>query len=155
MNTHAQHYYLFKAGKLVGPLSETRIDAMRKNGELLQYSFMIDDKTQKWSPTELTPSINPFAQNKENLEERVISGAFSWLNRPYLGQVKGMHDFGIELLLDQGSIKGLQMNTPLQLNLVDETNSQWLNTKVIFQNAEENQNGILLRLNWAEGMEVL
>jgi hypothetical protein len=150
-------YYLFKAGKMVGPLNERRIDAMRKSGEILQFSWIIDQAKQQWSPVDTIPHENPFLATKEAMGERVISGAFLWLTKPYVGLVKGIHSFGLELFVDKKTLGtsswknvGLNQNSSVHLNLVDETHAKWLNAKVVFQTMEEQSDGLLLRFGWLD-----
>jgi hypothetical protein len=155
--SNLNHYYLYKAGKMVGPITELRLDAMRRSGEILHYSWIIDQLQQEWSPVDHVPHENPFLATKEAIGERVISGAFLWLTRPYIGLVKGIHSFGLELFVDKASLGtsswknvGLSMNSAVQLNLVDETHAQWLNAKVVFQTMEEQGDGLLLRFGWSD-----
>ena len=155
--SNPNQYYLYKAGKIVGPVSEQRLESMRKSGEMMNFSWMIDQENQEWKSIDPVPLENPFAVSKEAIGERVISGAFLWLTRPYVGLVKGIHSFGLELLIDKATLAsgswknvGLSSNSPVQLNLVDETHAQWVNTKVIFQTVEEQSEGLLLRFGWLD-----
>jgi hypothetical protein len=150
---HSNHYYLFKAGKITGPLNHEKVEGMRASGDLLKYSWMIDEETQKWQPIDTIPNENPFTATKEVLGEREISGSFFYMKKPYLGTVKGIHSFGLELLVDHdvSRISGMSPNTVLHLNLVDETNEQWVNTQVSFQSQESSKQGTLLRFGWVSG----
>jgi len=142
-------YYLFKSGLLVGPVTPEKIEALRASGEINKYSWIMDDVNQAWQPVIAMPSENPFQKTKEVLQARDLSGSFVFSKKPYLGMVKGIHSFGVELLLEvKTRLAGLNPETVLQLNLVDETNAHWVNTKVVFQSAEERIDGLLLRFGW-------
>jgi hypothetical protein len=149
----AQRYYLFKAGQLHGPIAQQRLDDLRSTGELLRYSWIMNESEQTWTPVEPAPRENPFNSTQKTLNSRDFSGAFVFGKHPYLGEVKGIHSFGLELLVPQTHTKiaGLLPNTVLQLNLADETHDQAINTEVVFQQAEEQGNGVLLRFGWVHG----
>ena len=74
------------------------------------------------------------------------------MKKPYLGIVKGIHSFGLELLIQATPTLrrslGIQPESVLQLNLADETNGNAVNAKVVFQSCEDHAEGILLRLGW-------
>ena len=143
-------FYLFKSGTLVGPVSEEKLSQLRSSGELQRYSWIIDDTHQTWAPVISIPTENPFEASRERMSERHLSGAFIFMNKPYLGLVKGMHSFGVEVLLCEPGFKtnSIPANTVLHLNLADETNENAVNAKVIFQSAENHSEGTILRLGW-------
>jgi hypothetical protein len=146
-------YYLFKAGQLHGPVTDEKLTAMRVSGDLGRYSWIINEADQTWLPVESAPTENPFTASEKTLKSRDFSGAFIFGKHPYLGEVKGIHAFGLELLVPQASAKiaGLQANTVLQLNLADDSQSQAINTEVVFQQAEVQSDGVLMRFGWVHG----
>lgn len=148
-----ERYYLFKAGQLHGPVSAEKLETLRKTGELLRYSWIMNETDQSWEPVDAKPKENPFTATKSALKSRDFSGAFIFAKNPYLGEVKGIHSFGVEILVPQSTrkIAGLEPNTVLQLNLADETHDQAINTEVVFQQAEEQSDGLLLRFGWVHG----
>ena len=150
--SNQNRYYLFKSGKLTGPLSQSKIEEMRSNGKILTYSWMMDETTQTWSPIEGMPTENPFQASLQTLKERILSGAFQHRGKALSGIVKGMHSFGLEILMPKESRdwNGLSTSAPLLLNLVDETHLKTSNAKVTFQAAEATSEGTLLRFSWHE-----
>ena len=147
----SERYYLFKGGQLFGPIVHEKLETLRKTGEILRYSWIMNESDQSWEPVDTKPKENPFTATKTTLKSRDFSGAFIFAKNPYLGEVKGIHSFGVELFIDGHKIAGLQPNTVLQLNLADETHDQAINTEVVFQQAEEQGNGVLLRFGWVQG----
>jgi len=143
-------YYLFKAGKLTGPLSSSKVEELRSSGKLSHYSWMMDESTQTWSPIETMPTENPFQASLQTLKERILSGAFQHRGKALTGIVKGMHSFGLEILMPKESREwnGLSTSSPVVLNLVDETHLKASNTKVTFQSAEPTSEGTVLRFSW-------
>lgn len=156
MSKPASQFYLFKSGLMVGPVTPQKLEALRANGEINQYSWIMDDINQTWQPVIHMPGENPFLQTKNTLQARDLSGSFIFSKRPYLGMVKGIHSFGIEIMMDlKTRVAGLNPETILQLNLLDETHKQWVNTKVVFQSAEEQSEGLLLRFGWVNAPAML
>ena len=153
----AQQFYLFKSGLMVGPVTPEKLEALRTSGELSKYSWIMDDVNQTWQPVISQPNENPFQRTQEVLKARDLSGTFVFSKKPYMGMVKGIHSFGIELVMTLKSLRvsGLKPDTVLQLNLLDETNAQWVNTKVVFQSAEEQADGLLLRFGWLNAPAIL
>lgn len=151
--TTSKKYYLFKSGRLYGPLTEEKLTTLRTSGEIAKYSWIIDETQQKWQPVETAPQDNPFAASAQSAKDRDLSGAFIFGKNPHLGAVRGLHAFGVDLLVPAGSAKiaGLQPNTVLQLNLADESDAQSMNTEVVFQQAEEQPDGVLIRFAWVHG----
>jgi|GEM_PF-2145969 len=145
-------YYLFKAGKLTGPISQSKIEELRSTGKLLQYSWIMDETTQSWSPIEGMPKENPFQASLQTLKERILSGAFHHRGKALTGVVKGMHSFGLEILMPRESREwnGLSTTLPMTLNLVDETHLKTSNAKVTFQAAEATGEGTILRFSWID-----
>ncbi len=125
---------------------------MRSTGKLLQYAWMMDETSQTWSPIEGMPMENPFQASLQTLKERIMSGAFHHRGRALSGVIKGMHSFGLEILIPKESKDwaGISGSTPLTLNLVDETHLKTTNAKVTFQAAEVTADGTLLRFSWHE-----
>jgi hypothetical protein len=113
---------------------------------------MMDETTQTWSPIEGMPTENPFQASLQTLKERILSGAFQHRGKALSGIVKGMHSFGLEILMPKESRdwNGLSTSAPLLLNLVDETHLKTSNAKVTFQAAEATSEGTLLRFSWHE-----
>lgn len=149
-----KNYYLFKAGKMVGPITEAKYSQMSLSGELLNYSWIIEEKNQQWIPVDPIPLENPFQATQKALGKRTITGTFMHFKNPLMGLVKGIHSYGLELFLDheqarKSKMGGLKNNTLIQMNLLDETNEQWINADVLFQNAEQTENGLLLRFGWS------
>ena len=150
--SNPSRYYLFKAGRLTGPLSASKIEEMRADGKLDQYSWMMDEASQAWTPIEGMPKENPFQSSLQTLKERTLSGAFIHRGKALAGVIKGMHAFGLEILLPKESREwnGLSTTAAMLLNLVDETHLKSSNTKVIFQSAEPTPEGTLLRFSWQD-----
>ncbi len=157
MKKPANQFYLFKSGLMVGPVTTEKLESLRSSGELSKYSWIMDDVNQTWQPVITMPGENPFQTTKDTLKARDLSGSFVFSKHPYLGMVKGIHSFGIELLMNLkvSRIAGLKTDTVLQLNLVDETNAQWVNARVVFQSAEEQADGLLLRFGWVNAPAML
>jgi hypothetical protein len=149
-NSNSNRYYLFKAGRLVGPLTAEKIDEMRANGQINQYSWMMDEQKQVWAPVEAMPKENPFQASLASLKERVLSGAFIHRGIPLTGVVKAIHTYGLEILLETASPGGLNSRVPIRLNLVDETHFKASNAEVLFQNMEKTAQGVLLRFSWKD-----
>jgi hypothetical protein len=149
----ATRYYLFKAGQLFGPVTHEKLETLRQTGELLRYSWIMNETDQTWEPVDTVPKENPFTATQAALKSRDFSGAFVFGKHPYVGEVKGIHSFGVELFVSQTGrkIAGLEPNIVLQLNLADETHDQAINTEVVFQQAEEQPDGVLLRFGWVHG----
>ena len=135
---------------MVGPVTPEKLEALRASGEISKYSWIMDDVNQTWQPVTGMPGENPFQKTQEVLQARDLSGSFVFSKKPYLGMVKGIHSFGIELIMNIKNLRvsGLKPDTVLQLNLADETNSQWVNTQVVFQSAEDHDDGVILRFGW-------
>lgn len=144
-------YYLFKSGQLRGPFTSEKIEAMRTSREILDYTWIIDNSTQKWSPIEDMPKANPFQASLKSLADRVLSGVFLERDTPIAGKVLGIHSFGLELLVTQGHhhVK-LREKSETLINLVDETNSKTSNALVVFQGKETTVDGVILRFMWKE-----
>ena len=144
-------YYLFKSGTLVGPITEEKLKQLQTSGEILRYSWIINNNEQTWAPITSSPAENPFQSTQKTLGARDLSGVFVFMNRPYLGIVKGIHSFGVEVLLKERDLKSnsIPADTVLQLNLADETHGNAVNTQVIFQSMENHVEGVILRLGWA------
>jgi hypothetical protein len=153
----ASQFYLFKSGLMVGPVTPEKLEALRASGEISKYSWIMDDINQTWQPVITQPNENPFQRTQEVLKARDLSGTFVFSKKPYMGMVKGIHSFGIELVMTLKTLRiaGLKADTVLQLNLLDETNAQWVNTKVVFQSAEEQADGLLLRFGWLNAPAIL
>jgi hypothetical protein len=147
---NANQYYLFKAGLMVGPVGPEKLESLRASGELAKYSWIMDDLNQTWQPVITMPGENPFQKTQEVLNSRDLSGTFVFSKKPYLGMVKGIHSFGIELIMDVKNLRiaGLKPDSVLQMNLADETNAQCVNAQVVFQSAEDHAEGVLLRFGW-------
>ncbi|MBC7397256.1 MAG: hypothetical protein H7333_07410 [Bdellovibrionales bacterium] len=145
-------YYLFKAGRLVGPVTGTKIEELRVSKEILRYSWIMDETSQSWSPIDTMPTENPFEATLATLKERTLSGAFVYRDLPFTGEVKGIHSFGLELMLpkDNRSVNHIQNNSVHLLNLIDETNLKSSNAEVIFQGIEKLTEGSLLRFIWRD-----
>ena len=145
-------YYLFKGGRLVGPVTAEKVESLRKNREIYQYSWIMDETHQTWMPIDEMPTENPFQATLSQLKERTLSGAFIYRQNVVEGTVKGIHSFGIEVLLSKESKhhQGLKSDTYFLLNLVDETNSKASNANVIYLGSEVTEAGTLLRFNWQD-----
>lgn len=147
-------YYLFKSGKIVGPVSQSKFDSLTASGEILNYSWLIEENNQQWMPIDAMPSENPFQATQKTLGKRTVTGTFMHFRNPLMGLVKGIHSYGLELFLDheqarKSKIGGLKANSTVQINLLDETNEQYINTEVLFQNAEPTEQGMILRFGWS------
>jgi hypothetical protein len=143
-------YYLFKAGRLTGPISHDRYDAMKLSGELLSFSWVIHEQDQKWTVIDPSPSENPFAASKKAIGERELSGAFLMGHEPIHGKVMGIHSYGIELKANDIDLRHLKMGVVknIPLHLMDETHDQTLTTEVTFQGAEKMGDEVLIRFGW-------
>ncbi len=145
-------YYLFKAGRLVGPVTSHKIDELRLSKEILQYSWIMDEAKQSWTPVDEMPKENPFEATLATLKERTLSGAFMYRDSAFSGEIKGIHSFGLELMLpkDNRSVNHIQNNSIHLLNLIDETNLKSSNAEVVFQGIEKVADGNLLRFTWRD-----
>ena len=144
-------FYLFRAGRLVGPVGPEKVESLRKSKEIFHYSWIMDEETQRWVPIDSMPSENPFQASLSTLKERTLSGAFLNRAHPVTGVIKGMHSFGIELLVEGTKSQAIADHSAHLLNLIDETNSKSTNAEVIYQGQEKTSEGILLRFTWREG----
>ena len=145
-------YYLFKAGKLVGPVTGLKIDELRLSKEILRYSWMMDESTQAWTPVDEMPTENPFEATLTTLKERTLSAAFLYRDSAFTGEVKGIHSFGLEVMVpkESRSVNHIQANSIHVLNLIDETHLKSSNAEVIFQGLEKIAEGIILRFMWRD-----
>ena len=151
MDAKKNRIYLFKAGRLIGPVSEQKIEDLRKSKEIYQYSWMMDEANQKWTPIDEMPKENPFQASLTTLKERVLSGAFLNRTNPVTGIVRGLHSFGVELFIEGTKTPALNERSTYLMNLIDETNLKSTNAEVIYQSQEKTSDGILLRFNWRDG----
>ncbi len=155
MNTQGR-YYLFKAGRLVGPLTGAKVDELRQSKKILEFSWIMDETTQTWAPIDQMPKENPFQATLSSLKERTLSGAVLWRDQTLLGSIKGIHSFGLELLVTgNSSAQKLTQNSVHTLNLIDETNQKGSNSEVIYQGHEKTEEGILLRFSWRDAPSAL
>jgi hypothetical protein len=143
-------FYLFKSGRLVGPLSASKVEELRKSKDLYQYSWMMSEENQSWMPVDEMPSENPFRATLSTLKERTLSGAFLNRAHPVTGIIKGIHSFGLELLTPGSKLISILEHSIHLLNLIDETNLKSSNAEVVFQGQEKTESGILLRFTWRE-----
>ncbi len=145
-------YYLFKTGRLIGPVTAEKIESLRASKEIYQYSWIMDEGTQTWAPVDEMPSENPFQASMKQLKERTLSGAFLHRQNVFEGIIRGIHSFGIELLLPKENRMHaqLQSESSFLLNLIDETNSKSSNASVVYQGSESTDAGTLLRFNWQD-----
>ena len=152
MTNSKNTYYLFKAGRLIGPLTAEKVEALRASREIFQYSWIMDEAHQTWTPVDEMPKENPFQASMKQLKERTLSGAFLHRQNVFEGIIRGIHSFGIELLLpkDNRTHTQLQGESSFLLNLIDETNSKSSNASVVYQGSESTDAGILLRFNWQD-----
>jgi hypothetical protein len=143
-------FYLFRNGRLVGPVSSEKVDSLRKSKEILQYSWIMDEELQRWSPIDAMPAENPFQATLSTLKERTLSGAFLNRTHPITGLIKGIHSFGVELLVDGSKSQPIAEHSTHLLNLIDETNLKSSNAEVIYQGQEKTSDGLLLRFTWRD-----
>jgi hypothetical protein len=142
--------YLLKTGHHVGPVSAQKIEELRRTKEIYLYSWMMDESSQRWLPVDEMPKENPFQASLSTLKERSLSGAFLNRAHPISGMIKGLHSFGVELLVEGSKLFALMEKSIHLLNLIDETNFKSSNAEVIFQGQEKTSDGILLRFTWRE-----
>lgn len=50
-------YYLARNQKTFGPLSQDEVDALRKSGQLAQYTWMFREGESQWAPIDPPPAI--------------------------------------------------------------------------------------------------
>lgn len=152
MKNSPNTYYLFKSGRLIGPVTSEKIEALRSSKEIYQYSWIMDEAHQTWMPIDEMPTENPFQATLSQLKERTLSGAFVHRHHVVEGTVKGIHSFGIELLVpkEQRDHQGMTKESRVLINLVDETHLKTSNANVIYQGSEPTEAGTLLRFNWQD-----
>jgi hypothetical protein len=143
-------FYLFRNGRLVGPVSGEKVEYLRKSKEIFQYSWIMDEDHQSWIPIDAMPTENPFQATLTTLKERTLSGAFLNRAHPITGVIKGMHSFGIELLVEGQKSQAIAEHSNHLLNLIDETNMKSTNAEVIYQGQEKTPDGILIRFHWRD-----
>lgn len=145
-------FYLFKAGRLVGPVTSHKIEELRLSKEILQYSWIMEESKQTWTPIDEMPKENPFEATLTTLKERTISGAFLYRDAAFSGEIKGIHSFGLELMMpkENRTVSHIQNNSVHLMNLIDETNLKSSNAEVIFQGIEKLAEGTLLRFIWRD-----
>jgi hypothetical protein len=143
-------YYLYKAGNIVGPISEERLQLIKNNNEILNYTWVIDSAEQKWSFTDPMPKENPFQATQATVKNRELSGAFLFAGEAFLGTIQGIHAYGVELRMQDHDLRSLKLvtDTVVPLNFTDETNDQSVTTPVRFQNAERQDDDIIVRFAW-------
>jgi len=143
-------YYLYKQGKLTGPLESDKIEDLKKSKKLMEYQYMIDNESQTWKSICETPKENPFQISLKNMKDRTLSAAFFVGKNAHSGNITQMHSFGVEIVLqDQKSmIRGLSESKSIYLNLCDETNFTFINAKAMIQSQEMADDGLHLRFNW-------
>ena len=137
-------------GRLLGPLSEQKIEAMRQSKEIFRYMWIMSEQDQRWLAIDDMPSENPFQVTVDALKERTLSGAFMNRSHPVSGIIKGIHSFGVELLVEGQKFVSLLEQPFHMMNLIDETNHKSSNAEVVFQGQEKTTDGILLRFAWKE-----
>jgi hypothetical protein len=150
MDAKKTRIYLFKAGRLIGPVSAQKVEELRKSKEIYQYSWMMDEDSQRWTPIDEMPKENPFQASMTTLKERVLSGAFLNRTSPVTGIVRGLHSFGVELFISGTKAPPLNERSTYLMNLIDETNLKSTNAQVTYQSQEKTTDGILLRFNWRD-----
>lgn len=143
-------FYLFRMGKLVGPFGAQKIEAMRQSKEIFRYMWIMGEQDQRWLAIDDMPSENPFQVTVATLKERTISGALMNRSHPISGIIKGIHSFGVELLIGGQKFVSLLEQPFHVMNLIDETNLKSSNAEVIFQGQEKTSDGIVLRFAWKE-----
>ncbi len=154
---NTQRYYLYKDGSLLGPLNEDQLNALKVSKKINQYSWIIDEAKQSWSPITAAPSENPFQMTEKAIGKSELTGAFVFMKQPFLGVIQGIHSFGVELLVKQTALKSLSLipESIIRLNLADETNSKEFHTQVKYQGSERHPEGILLRFGWMSALAQL
>jgi hypothetical protein len=143
-------FYLYRAGSMIGPINQERLTSLKASGDLNKYTWIIDADAQKWMPIDAMPQENPFQMTQKVVGNREISGAFLFGNEAFSGTIQGIHSMGLELRMTHVDLRSMKIapQTVLPLNLIDETNDQTLTTTVIFQGAEIQNEGVLVRLGW-------
>lgn len=145
-------YYLYQNGKMVGPISQVKFDALKQNGEILHYSWYMDSVDQKWHSVDPKPEENPFTRTQESIGNRELTGTILSKINAFSGKILGMHSFGLEILLPhvQARRLGFKADEKVPLNLVDLANNEYMHVEGVFQSAEAQEGGLLVRLAWAE-----
>lgn len=143
-------YYLYKQGTLTGPVDGEKMDELKKSRKLFEYQWMIDSESQSWKSICEVPRDNPFRMSEKNMKDRQLSGAFFIAKTPYIGEIRQIHSFGVEIVLQnqKGLLRGLTESKSIFLNLCDETNYTFVNAKAIIQSQEYASDGLHIRFNW-------
>lgn len=151
MSIHSKKYYLYKNKKLVGPISQQKLDQLRTQNELLQYHWLIDSETQQWVSIDPLPTENPFLKTEQAVANRELHAAFLTKLNAFSGKILGLHSYGLELFIPHAFLKqlGLKNQDQVPLNLIDLSNQKFINTHGIFQTAEQQENGLVIHLTWA------
>lgn len=143
-------YYLYKPGTLTGPVAVEKIEELKKTKKLYEYQWMIDSESQTWKSICETPKENPFKISQKNLKDRTLSGAFFIARNAFVGEIKQMHAFGVEIVLknQKTPLRGISETKSIFLNLCDETNYTFVNAKAFLQSQEFAEDGLHVRFNW-------
>jgi hypothetical protein len=143
-------YYLYKQGTLTGPVASDKIEELKISKKLFEYQWMIDDESQTWKSICETPKENPFQISQKNMKDRTLSGAFFIAKNAYSGEIRTIHSFGVEIVLQhqKSILRGLSEFKSIFLNLCDETNFTFVNAKAIVQSQELTEDGLHIRFSW-------
>ncbi len=143
-------YYLYKHGTLAGPFPIDKIDELKKSKKLFEYQWMIDSESQIWKSICETPRENPFQISTKIKGNRILSGAFLIAKKAYSGEIRKIHSFGMEIVLQgqKSLLRGISESKSIALNLCDETNFIFVNAKAFIQNQEMAEDGLHLHFNW-------
>ena len=143
-------YYLFKQGALTGPVSAEKLEEMKLSNKLYEYHWLIDSETQTWKSITEAPGTNPFKISQQKMKDRLLSGAFFIAKNAFAGEIRSFHTFGVELVIkDQKTpLRGLSELQLINLNLCDETNFTFINTKAFMESQEVAEDGLHVRFHW-------
>ena len=143
-------YYLYKPGTLRGPIPADKVEELKASKKLFEYQWMIDNESQVWKSICDMPSENPFHLSQINTNGRMLSAAFFIAKNAYSGEIKQLHNFGVEILLpfQKNILRGLLESKSIFLNLCDETNFTFINAKAFIQSQEISADGLHIHFKW-------
>ncbi len=139
-------YYLYGSGKMLGPITEEKLNQLRLQQHPLPYLWIIEESDGKWMPVEQSPNFNPFQSKNDALTTGSLSAAFTLANHPIIGQVQAYHRFGLQVWVAELGKHSDAYRIPKKpqkviLNMVDEKNQKWLVSEFHLESIERTAQG--------------
>lgn len=128
-------YYLAKSGKVSGPFDAHQFEQLKRSGEIDQYSWYWEPKSDQWTPIDPPPLNAPVnAANSTTKKSRKITTHlqhFEVICYDYKelasGKLRTVSEFGCEIIIPitEGHLSPIfSERAPLLLNVLDEKSNQ-------------------------------